>query len=101
MKRHKKYTTTVAILALLAACGGGGDGGNGRSVIAPPISDPPPVTVAACSLRARQDFALAQLREFYLYPDLLDTSVNPAQASSLQGNANSRSGGRSRQSVIS
>ena len=87
MKRHRSFSTTVAILALLSACGGGGGGGNGgddRSVIAPPSSNPPPVTVAGCSLRERQDFALAQLREFYLFPDLLDTSVNPANFSTVQ-----------------
>ena len=87
MKRHRRFTTTVAILALLSACGGGGGGGNGgddRSVIAPPVSNPPPVTVAGCSLRERQDFALAQLREFYLFPDLLDTSVNPASFLTVQ-----------------
>lgn len=87
MKRHRRFTTTVAILALLSACGGGGGGGNGgddRSVIAPPVSNPPPVTGAGCSLRERQDFALAQLREFYLFPDLLDTSVNPANFLTVQ-----------------
>ncbi len=84
MRRPRRFTTTVAILALLSACGGGGDGGNNRSVIAPPIINPPPVTVAGCSLRERQDFALAQLREFYLFPDLLDTSVNPASFSTVQ-----------------
>ncbi|MBA3835849.1 MAG: peptidase S41 [Sphingomonas sp.] len=87
MKRHRRFTTTVAILALLSACGGGGGGGNGgddRSVIAPPVSNPPPVTGAGCSLRERQDFALAQLREFYLFPDLLDTSVNPASFLTVQ-----------------
>ncbi len=83
MKRHRRFTTTVAILALLSACGGGGNGGDDRSVIAPP-SNPPPVTVAGCSLRERQDFALAQLREFYLFPDLLDTSVNPASFLTVQ-----------------
>ena len=88
MKRHRRFTATVAILALLSACGGGGGGNNGgddRTVIAPPSSNPPPVaTVAGCSLRERQDFALTQLREFYLFPDLLDTSVNPANFSTVQ-----------------
>ncbi len=85
MKKHGKFTATVAILAVLSACGGGGGGGDDRSgVTPPPSSNPPPGTVAGCSLRERQDFALAQLREYYLYPELLDTSVNPASYSTVQ-----------------
>lgn len=85
MKRCRTFTATVAILALLSACGGGGSGGDDRSPIAPPPgSNPPPATGAGCSLRERQDFALAQLREFYLYPELLDTSVDPANFSTVQ-----------------
>ena len=85
MKRHRTFTATVAILALLSACGGGGDGSDDRSAITPPpSSNPPPATGAGCSLRERQDFALAQLQEFYLYPELLDSSVNPANFSTVQ-----------------
>lgn len=83
MNRCKKFTSTVAILALLSACG------DDRSAITPPTSTSPPAitpptTVAGCSLRERQDFALAQLREFYLFPESLDTSVNPANFSTVQ-----------------
>ncbi len=86
MKRHRRFTATVAILALLSACGGGGDGGNDRTAVTPPpVSNPPPAaTGGGCSLRERQNFALAQLREHYLYPELLDTNVDPANFSSLQ-----------------
>ena len=37
-----------------------------------------------CSLPERQAFALMQLRENYLYPELLDTSVIPANFSTVQ-----------------
>nr|WP_294171210.1 S41 family peptidase [uncultured Sphingomonas sp.] len=85
MKKGRRLTATVAILALLSACGGGGGGGDDRSgVTPPPGSNPPPTTGAGCSLRERQNFALAQLREFYLYPELLDTSVDPANFSTVQ-----------------
>lgn len=85
MKLHGRLTATVAIVALLSACGGGGNGGNNSSAISPPQgSNLPPATGMGCSLRERQDFALAQLRENYLYPELLDTSVNPANSSTLQ-----------------
>ncbi len=87
MNRLRNFTSTVAILALLSACGGGGNGNNppppAPPISSPPPSNPPPPT-AGCSLSERQAFALAQLREFYLFPDLLDTSVNPANFSTVQ-----------------
>lgn len=88
MKRLRNFSSTVAILALLSACGGGGSGDDRSAVTLPistlPTSTPPPVTVAGCSLGERQNFALAQLRESYLFPDLLDKSVNPANFSTVQ-----------------
>ena len=69
---------TIAILAAsLAACGGDDDSPT------PPIVTPPP-TADACSLSARQDWALDVLEEWYLFPDLLDTSVNKADYNNLQ-----------------
>ena len=86
MKRHRSFTATVAILALLSACGGGGGGGGGGQTPTTPPSggSAPPATSAGCSLRERQDFVLAQLREYYLYPELLDTGVNPAGFTTVQ-----------------
>ncbi len=78
MTRCRRFTATVAILAVLSACGGGGNGGDDRS------ANTPPTSAGGCSLRERQDFALAQLREFYLFPDLLDTSVDPANFLTVQ-----------------
>ncbi len=72
-------TILSAMLAVsLAACGGGGNGNNsgtdgGGTVAADP-----------CSLGARQDWALAQLDEYYLFPSLLDRSVNKANYSTVQ-----------------
>lgn len=59
---------------LVAACG------DGSSSSAPPsgISPAPTPTPSACSLRARQDWALAQLQEWYLFPDLFNAAANPA-----------------------
>jgi carboxyl-terminal processing protease len=71
-------------MAMLAACGGGGGSGGGGStggVTPAPTPAPTPTptaTTAACSLRARQDWALAQLNEWYLFPTLLNTAANPA-----------------------
>ncbi|HEY0116982.1 MAG TPA: S41 family peptidase [Allosphingosinicella sp.] len=72
------------MLALLSACGGGGGGGGDGTIVVPPPTTPPPAQTAGCSLRERQDWAAAQLREWYLFPDLLATSANPANYSSVQ-----------------
>lgn len=65
---------------MLAACGGsGGSGGGGVTPTPTPAPTPTPTaTAAACSLRERQDWALAQLNEWYLFPTLLNTAANPA-----------------------
>ncbi len=68
---------------MLTACGGGGGGGSGGTLTGgvtptPTPTPTPSVTTAACSLRARQDWALAQLNEWYLFPTLLNTAANPA-----------------------
>jgi len=79
----------VAILALLSACGGGGGGGGGGGdgtgvVVPPPTATPPPPQTAGCSLRERQDWAAAQLNEWYLFPDLIAPGLSPASYSSVQ-----------------
>ncbi|MCJ2186639.1 S41 family peptidase [Novosphingobium beihaiensis] len=40
-------------------------------------------TPTACSLSSRQQWTLAQLQEWYLFPDLLDSSVDPASYSTV------------------
>ncbi len=82
----------LSLLALLGACGGGGGGGSRTSgtVTAPPTSaapapapsptpaPTPTATTAGCSVRERQDWVAAQINEWYLFPDLLATGLNPA-----------------------
>ena len=75
-------TVLSATLAIsLAACGGGDgntsrSGGSGGGVTSPGTS--------TCSLSARQDWARDVLNEWYLFPELLDTSVNKANYSNVQ-----------------
>ncbi len=80
-------TALSLVLAVqLAACGGGG---SASSSSGPPAAGgggtatpTPTPTTAACSLRARQDFADAVLNEWYLFPDLL-AQVNRASFTNL------------------
>jgi C-terminal processing protease CtpA/Prc len=85
--KRRKFSASVALFAILSACGGGGGGspppGDGTGAVPPPISNPPS-TPAVCSLRDRQNWALAQLQEWHLFPDLLATNVNPDNYSTVQ-----------------
>lgn len=80
-----RFTTLVSIVALLGACGGGGGGNSGGS--APPITvaptPTPTQTTAGCSLRERQDWAATQLREWYLFPELLPGALDPSAYSTV------------------
>ncbi len=66
----------VGIAAMLSACGGSDDGGS--SSAGGSASSPTPTVAAGCSLRERQDWAAAQLREWYLFPDTLPAALSPA-----------------------
>ena len=76
-----RITLTSTMALALAACGGGGgdnnntSGGGGVSVTPTP---------AQCSVRDRQDWSLAVINEWYLFPDLIDTTVDPADFSTVQ-----------------
>lgn len=73
-----------AVLAVsLAACGGGG-GGNENPTIGQPGTGGGTGGGDTCSLASRQQFVRDVLNEWYLFPDLLDTSVNPANFTDLQ-----------------
>ncbi|MFC3101951.1 S41 family peptidase [Altererythrobacter lauratis] len=78
----------LACAAMLASCGGSGSAGGGGTGVIPtptPTATPTPTpTSATCSLSARQDWAAAQLTEWYLFPDLLATNVNKASYTNLQ-----------------
>ena len=76
-------STTLAFS--LAACGGGGSGGStsrsGNGAIGGGSTN-------QCSLSQRQDWVLAQLNEWYLFPNLLDTSVSKASHAGVQSYIN-------------
>ena len=70
--KFRRNTALAAMVALLSGCGGdGGGGASGGSVPVATAPTPAPTTTTAgtCSLRDRQDWAAAQLREWYLFPE--------------------------------
>ncbi len=67
-------------LAMLAACGGGGSDSAGT---APPTAAPTPTPTATCSVRERQDWAAATLKEWYLFPETLPSALSPAGYASV------------------
>src|ERR1044072_8545637 len=99
----RRFTTFAALVSLLSAslsaCGGSGGSLSGSTGTSPP--PPPPPATAGCTLRERQDWAAAQLREWYLFPETLPVSLNPAGYSSVEDyvdalTANARAQGRDR-----
>jgi carboxyl-terminal processing protease len=77
---RKPVASVLSFAMVLSACGGGG-GGSGSVVTPPPTGatpTPTPTAVAGCSLRERQDWAAAQLNEWYLFPETLPASLSPA-----------------------
>ncbi len=75
------------VLALTGCGGGGGDSGNGPTVVSPsPTGSPGPApTSGSCSLSNRQAWAKDVLEEWYLFPNLLDTSVRASDYADVQG----------------
>lgn len=83
--RTSKFALSLACAAMLASCGGGGSptptpiasGGGGNAGGGGGSTNP-------CSLAARQTFARDLLNEWYLFPNLLDTSLNQNNFTSVQ-----------------
>lgn len=86
MKRWR-FGTALALLAMLSSCGGGGGGGSPAPDPGPIGSvptPPPPPPASTCSLRTRQDWAAAQIREWYLFPETLPASLDPSGFTSVE-----------------
>ncbi len=85
--KTSRTALAIACAAMLASCGGasGPTGGGGGVTPTPSPTPTPTPTSATCSLSARQDWVLAQMQEWYLFPDLLATGVNKAAYTDLQG----------------
>jgi carboxyl-terminal processing protease len=84
--RGGRFTSILAMAALLSSCGGGGGDSSPGPIPSPtasPVPVPTPTPSTACSLPERQKWAFDQLNEWYLFPDLLATSVNPTNYTNL------------------
>jgi carboxyl-terminal processing protease len=81
MVQWLKRILIVTLGVSLAACGGGGGGGGGSGSLATGSASGASGTTVApatCSLLDRQNWAAAQLREWYLFPDTLPASLDPS-----------------------
>lgn len=76
IRRWRSFGALLALAATLASCGGGGGSSGGPIASSPPTATPSPT--AACSLRARQDWAFGVLGEWYLFPETLPASLDPS-----------------------
>jgi len=86
--RFGRAMSALAALGMVAGCGGGSGSTGGTAIVAAsgsgtptPSADPngnPPIEIAGCSLRERQNWAYAQLKEWYLFPDTMPASLDPA-----------------------
>ncbi|TCP35773.1 S41 family peptidase [Sphingomonas sp. BK235] len=87
--RRPRWVGVLALAAMLAGCGGDNDqmtAGSGSAATPAPSAGGGSAgggAVAACTLRARQDWVLAALNEWYLFPDLLASGVNPSSYTDL------------------
>ena len=82
--RLRRFGAALGLVALLTSCGGGGNGGGGLTQQPGPNPGAPTPTPSACSLRERQLWAAEQLREWYLFPETLPASLDPAPYASVQ-----------------
>jgi len=84
--KYRRFGAILGLAAMLSGCGGGGgslsNGGGGGGGVTP-TPTPTPTAVAGCSLRERQDWAAAQLNEWYLFPETLPTGLNPSSYSTV------------------
>jgi len=89
--RAGRLPSTLAFIALLSGCGGGGSSSSSSSPTPSPTPSPvatvspapTPAPSGSCTLAARQQWASAQLNEWYLFPDLLAGDINPANYNDL------------------
>lgn len=83
MKPGRFGISLIAFATALSGCGGGGGGGAPPVAVTPSPPSPPPTAV--CSTLDRQNFANAQIRENYLFPETLPATLDPSGFATVQG----------------
>lgn len=88
MMRKSLGVLTSLAMVLSACSGGGGSSGNtaipgGTGGSNTPGGTVTPTPTAGCTLRERQDWVTAQMREWYLFPDTLPANPNPGAYSNV------------------
>ncbi len=77
MAKQGRVAAALALAGLLAGCGdGGSSGASTGATAAAPTPTATATTAATCSLPDRQSWALAQLKEWYLFPDTLPAALD-------------------------
>ncbi|MWV29167.1 peptidase S41 [Erythrobacter sp. GH3-10] len=79
-----KIALSLACLSMAVSCGGGGSSTPTPSPVATTPAPTPTPSSATCSLENRQQFAFDVLDEWYLFPSLLDRSVNASNYNNVQ-----------------
>ncbi|WP_375392297.1 S41 family peptidase [uncultured Sphingomonas sp.] len=75
---RQRLASLAAIMAMLSSCGGGSGSGAGTGSTATSSGATGTTTAGTgCTLRERQDWAFAQLNQWYLFPETLPTSLDP------------------------
>lgn len=77
----RRLGAILGIVAMLGSCGGGGGGGGSTSVGGGASGG---TTSSTCSLLDRQNWTAAQLREWYLFPETLPATLDPAPYTTVQ-----------------
>lgn len=86
MKLARMTAMVSSIALLVTGCGGGGD----TAPTPPAAMVPPPTGGGGCTVADQIDFADRVLNEWYLFPDLLDDTVNQADFTDVQDFLNAR-----------
>src|SRR5438309_11541820 len=98
---RKRLGFLLSFTALLSACGDGGGGSTSTPVATVPTGGTGTTGATGCTLRARQDWASAQLKEWYLFPETLPATLDPTPYATVDAyidalTANARAQGRDR-----
>jgi carboxyl-terminal processing protease len=78
VKQSRIASAIMALSLTLSACGGGDSGGSTATTGGTTSTGGTTTTGNGCSLLERQNWAFAQLNEWYLFPETLPASLNPA-----------------------